>query len=79
MTMTLEAYKAQVQNEILKGETLLTGKDLARRWRVSPRTVQNWASGQRKDGIPLKKVGPCRDRYRLEDVVEFEYQTGLGV
>lgn len=47
----------------------LTPPDLARRWLLSPRTLEKWRQTDR--GPPYLRIGG-RVAYRLEDVVAFE-------
>jgi len=49
--------------------TLLTQRDLARRWPISPRTLERWR--WLRQGPPFLKLGG-RVVYRLEDIEEFE-------
>jgi hypothetical protein len=49
----------------------LTPTDLARRWRVSPRTLERWR-GQRKGPPWLRLRG--RVRYRYDDVLAYEQE-----
>jgi hypothetical protein len=50
-------------------DTLLTDRELAARWGLSPRTLANW----RCAGLGLRyiKIG-SRIRYRLGDVLQYE-------
>jgi hypothetical protein len=52
-------------------EKHITQAELARRWRVSPRTLERWR-GQGKGPAYLKIGG--RIVYRKEDVADFEIQ-----
>ena len=52
-------------------EKHITQAELARRWRVSPRTLERWR-GQGKGPAYLKIGG--RIVYRREDVTDFEIQ-----
>jgi predicted site-specific integrase-resolvase len=47
----------------------LNQTDLAKRWRLSPRTLERWRWAGR--GPPILKIGG-RCLYRLEDVEAFE-------
>ncbi len=46
-------------------------KQLARRWGLSPRTLERWR--HQKSGLPYLKIGG-RVVYRLEDVLHYEAQ-----
>ena len=48
----------------------LSQKELARRWRISPRTLERWRAA--KTGPPWLRLGTRRVAYRLEDVLAFE-------
>jgi DNA-binding transcriptional MerR regulator len=48
---------------------LLTQDELAARWRISPRTLEDWR--WRGTGIPFLKIGG-RVAYRREDVEDYE-------
>ena len=47
----------------------LNEEQLARRWALSPRTLQRWR--WRREGPPFMKLGG-RVAYRLEDIEAFE-------
>lgn len=47
----------------------LSGKLLARRWGLSPSTLERWR--HRRQGPPHLKIGG-RVRYRLQDIEAFE-------
>ena len=49
--------------------TLLNQIDLARRWRISPRTLERWR--WLRKGPPFMRIGGAI-RYRIEDVETFE-------
>ena len=49
--------------------TCLTQKDLARRWTISPRTLERWRWVG--DGPAYMKIGG-RVVYRLEDILAYE-------
>lgn len=49
-------------------DRLLSQKELAARWNVTPRTLQNW----HKIGKGPKRVKIGRTGYRLSDVVAYE-------
>lgn len=53
----------------------LTTKEVAVRWRMSPRSLEGW----RDKGIgPTYHVIGSSVRYHIEDVLEFESRTKLG-
>lgn len=53
----------------MQQNTCLTQKDLARRWTISPRTLERWRwTG---DGPVYMKIGG-RVVYRLEDILAYE-------
>lgn len=56
--------------------TFLTQKELAERWKISPRTLerQRWQG----EGIPYVKLGHVV-RYRLEDVLAYEDAMSSGI
>lgn len=56
----------------LRMTTHLNQIDLARRWKISPRTLERWRCLGK--GVRWLKVGG-RVLYRLEDVVAFERTT----
>ena len=47
----------------------LTQRDLARRWNVSPRTLERWR--WLRQGPPYLKIGG-RVVYRLDDIIAYE-------
>lgn len=49
--------------------TLLNQIDLARRWRISPRTLERWR--WLRKGPPYMRIGGAV-RYQIEDVEAFE-------
>jgi hypothetical protein len=51
----------------------LTERDVAERWRLSPKTLQNWRVAGR--GPRFWKFGQAV-RYRLDDVIAFEDAGG---
>lgn len=58
---------------------LLDQKQLAFRWGMNPRTLENWR--QQKKGPPFFKLhdGPKAPvRYRLEDIEEYERAKGVA-
>jgi hypothetical protein len=59
---------------------LITSKQLAERWGMSPGTLENWR-GKRK-GPNFIKLGKGRNAqvlYRLRDVEEFESQNTVHI
>lgn len=48
----------------------LSQKELADRWRISPRTLERWRAA--KTGPPWLRLGARRIAYRLEDVLAYE-------
>lgn len=48
----------------------LSQKELAARWRISPRTLERWRA--MRTGPPWLRLGTRRLAYRLEDVLAFE-------
>lgn len=55
---------------------LLTEKELAERWRITPETLRNWRS--LKKGIPyfgLMGETKPRIRYRLVDIEKYEEEN----
>jgi hypothetical protein len=60
----------------MNAEHHLNQIELARRWKISPRTLERWR--WLKLGCPYLKIGG-RCLYRLEDVIAFEtahYRSG---
>ena len=53
-------------------DQLLNQTEVARRWGMSPRTLENWR--WEGDGPPFLKVGH-KVLYRLEDIVTYEKQS----
>ena len=53
-------------------DRLLDQTEVARRWGMSPRTLENWR--WRGDGPPFLKVGH-KVLYRLEDIETYEKQS----
>lgn len=51
-------------------DRLLSKKDLAMRWGITQRTLENWRSAG--TGPKWIILGTNRVRYRIEDVKEFE-------
>lgn len=54
-----------------EGRRMLEG-ELAKRWRISPRTLQSWRSKGRGPAY-LRVCG--RIIYRIEDIIEFETES----
>jgi hypothetical protein len=50
-------------------DTYLTQAELARRWRISPRTLERWR--WKKTGPCYTKLG-CKVAYGITDVLEYE-------
>lgn len=48
----------------------LSQRELAARWRISPRTLERWRA--LKTGPPWLRLGKRKIAYRLEDVLAFE-------
>ena len=48
----------------------LSQRELAARWRISPRTLERWRA--QKIGPPWLRLGARRVAYRLSDVLAFE-------
>lgn len=48
----------------------LSQKELAARWRISPRTLERWRAA--RTGPPWLRIGTKRIAYRLADVLAFE-------
>lgn len=59
--------------------TLLTSRELARRWGLSPHTLENWRAMRRGPAFQMLsskgESGGRFVRYRLEDVEAFERQS----
>ncbi len=51
---------------------MLTGRELAERWRLSTKALDRWRNTG--DGPPYLKLGRAV-RYRMEDIIEFEQQA----
>jgi len=51
-------------------EALMKPAELAERWAISPRTLENWRLANR--GPPFLRLDGRRVRYRPSDVAEFE-------
>lgn len=49
----------------------LTEHDLAKRWKISTRTLQYWRRNEGK-GPPFITIGHHTIRYRMEDVLAYE-------
>ena len=65
-----KAQQSPITRDIaIRAETFLTERDLAERWRMSPKTLQNWRVIGR--GPQFWKLGNCV-RYRVADILEFE-------
>lgn len=57
-------------------EIFLTPKELAERWRISPRTLERWRwTGE---GVGFVKLGGAV-RYRLRDIEKYEDDQGSVV
>jgi hypothetical protein len=54
----------------LNQKLFISSKELARRWRVSHRTVQRWRS--EGTGLPYLKIGNRIVRYSLDSVAAYE-------
>jgi predicted DNA-binding transcriptional regulator AlpA len=54
-----------------QAETFLTAEELAERYRVDVRTIQNWTAKNSQFPQPLR-LSRRAVRYRLSDVLEFE-------
>ena len=50
---------------------VLTAKQVAERWEMSPKTIREWA---RNGKLPSRRIGGSRSllRFRLADIVKFE-------
>lgn len=63
-------------------EPRLTTAELAKRWGMNPGTLRNWRSegkGPRFVTLGRKRKGKNPPvRYRLSDVVEYEFVRGMG-
>ena len=49
----------------------LDQKELAERWRRSPRTIENWRIDREKSPIPFYKIGG-KVLYKMSDVLKVE-------
>ena len=56
-------------------ESLLSRKELARRWLVCPMTLKRWEKAGR---LPALCLGPRLKRYRLADVLRIEAEMQIG-
>jgi hypothetical protein len=77
MTTATEDLSREVTVAVAEalGETWLTREELARRWKLPPKTLAQWASQHK--GPPFSKIGRwCR--YRLTDVVTWESRQTTG-
>lgn len=54
----------------------LTETELAKRWDVTPRTLQNWRADG--NGPAFISIGKNTIRYRLEDVLAYEEARKSG-
>jgi hypothetical protein len=57
-------------NKKLKQE--LTTKELAKRWDLSPGTLENWRSMERGPQYVKRPFGKVRVVYLMKDVIEYE-------
>lgn len=60
-----------------KPRAFLTQSEVAERWRISERTLENWRNGARFHGPRPTKIG-SRVRYAFSEVVAFEKAHQLG-
>lgn len=56
----------------MKDTTLLTPKQLAERWQMSPNTLANRRANKDKSTIPYVTLPTGAIRYRLEDIEKLE-------
>ena len=74
--ITLEKYSEKEGPLIMDGERLLPPESLLKRWGINYKELKKYSRGEHPGGIRLCTIwiGPRTPRYRLADVLEFEYQ-----
>ena len=63
----------QTQATLAEPATMLNETELASRWKISVRTLQDWR--QRKTGPHFVKLQGWAVRYPLQAVIDFEEQS----
>jgi hypothetical protein len=76
MSLDLDSYVKQESKSVLDGERLLPPEALMERWGINYKELKKYSRGEHPGGITLRTVwiGPRTARYRLVDVLEFEYE-----